>query len=92
MKEEKKVYNPEVTKEDKNILGDKSGNIHNDEGDDSILLNREKPVDFTGKNLDVPGRQLPSERTPKELKDEENQLYSFGTEDNENLESTEELE
>ena len=81
------TYNPEITKEDKTALGDKEGNLKTELSDDTLLKNREKKVDFTGKDLDVPGRN----RNPKEkLKDEENQLYSQGSDDNENLETTSE--
>ncbi|WP_047546426.1 hypothetical protein [Psychroserpens sp. Hel_I_66] len=87
-KKEKLDYNPEITKEDKKALGDKAGNLKTDLTDDELLKNREKPVDFTGKDLDVPGRDLPKNRTKLNLKDEENQLYSQGGESNEDLEQT----
>ncbi len=75
-KKEKKSYNPEITKKDKNLIGSKTENLRSDSGDDQLLENRKKPVDFEGKDLDVPGRTLPENRRKKELKDEENQLYS----------------
>nr|WP_321226365.1 hypothetical protein [uncultured Psychroserpens sp.] len=87
-KKEKLDYNPEITKEDKSVLGDKAGNLKTELSEDDILKNRERPVDFTGKNLDVPGRTLPKNRSNSELKDEENQLYSQGGESNESLEQT----
>lgn len=71
-----KLYNPNITKEDKKALGDNTGNLHSDGGDDDQLKERKRPVDFEGKDLDVPGRTLPEDRDKKELKDEENQLYS----------------
>lgn len=71
-----KLYNSNITKEDKKVLGDKTGNIHSDGGDDAQLKNRKKPVDFAGKDLDVPGRTLPEDRDKRDFKDEENQLYS----------------
>lgn len=80
------VYNSDVTKEDLEILGDKQKNLRTDGGEDTQLLNRERPVDFEGEDLDVPGRTLPEDRTKKKLKDEENQLYSQGGPDNDNLE------
>ena len=87
-KKEKLDYNPEITKEDKSVLGNKAGNLKTELSEDDILKNRERPVDFTGKNLDVPGRTLPKNRSNSELKDEENQLYSQGGESNESLEQT----
>jgi len=69
-------YNSKITKEDKELLGDKRGNLETDGGDDQQLRNRTKKVDFEGKDLDVPGRKLPEDRNRKQLKDEENQLYS----------------
>lgn len=86
MKTQNKKYNSEITKEDINILGDKEQHLRNDGGEDTYLKNRAKDVDFTGKDLDVPGRTLPKNKTEKAYKDEENQLYSLGSEDNENLE------
>lgn len=82
----KTPYNPNVTEEDLNTLGEKAENIHSaKQGDDKQLENREKPVDFTGKNLDVPGRISSNENT-KRLNDEENRLHSQGSGHNDHLE------
>lgn len=87
-KKEKLPYNPEITEKDKKKLGDAAQNLRNDTGDDLLLKNRKKKVDFTGKNLDVPGSQENKKKKKKTdaLKDEENELYSQGGEENENLE------
>ena len=69
-------YNPNISKEEKKELGEKIENLRSDGGDDEQLKHRQRPVDFEGKDLDVPGRTLPEDRDKKELKDEENQLYS----------------
>lgn len=89
MSKNKESYNPNITESDEQILGDRSGNLRSDAFDDESLKNREEPVDFAGEDLDIPGRELPSQKTKKTFKDEENQLYSLGTAHNENLESTE---
>lgn len=81
-----KAYNSEITKEDLNALGEKRKNIRTDQGDDQQLNKREKKVDFAGADLDVPGRNLPKNKTHKTVKDEENQLYSQGGSGNEDLE------
>jgi len=81
-------YNPEITEADKKVLGDKSGNLHTDSGDDELLKNRKKSIDFAGGDLDVPGRTLPKNKSEGKLKDEENQMYSQGGPGNEDLEST----
>ncbi|UZO80089.1 hypothetical protein NBT05_14175 [Aquimarina sp. ERC-38] len=86
--EDKLPYNPEITKEDINALGDRTGNLHNDQGQDQELLNRNEPVDFEGKELDVPGRTTPENRNTLNLKDEENQLYSQGGPGNDHLEQS----
>lgn len=87
---ETKNYNPKITEQDKNKLGERTVQQRTDQqGDDAQLSDREKPVDFTGKQLDVPGRTLPSERNTK-LKDEENQLYSQGGGHNDHLEDAKE--
>ncbi|MGJ8592978.1 MAG: hypothetical protein ACSHXF_10540 [Aquaticitalea sp.] len=79
------ILNPELDKETQHNL-DEDKNLRSDGGDDEQLKNRKRPVDFEGKDLDVPGRDLPENRSKKQLKDEENQLYSQGGPGNENLE------
>ena len=82
------TYDSDITKEDKDILGDKHNNLRTNGGDDTQLdeNHRSHPVDFEGKDLDIPGRTLPDDRSKKDLKDEENQLYSQGGPDNDALE------
>ena len=86
MKKDKTNYNSGITKEDLKTLGDKEGNLRNDLNEDEYLKERKKKVNFTGKDLDIPGRSLPKNKTKKVLKDEENEMYSLGSDDNENLE------
>lgn len=81
-----KQYNPDITEDDKQALRDKTENVRSDGGDDRLLKNREKNVDFAGKDLDVPGRKIPKTKLNSPLKDEENQLYSQGGDGNEDLE------
>lgn len=87
MSEDKKsnIINPEINKKTQHNLEDDQ-NLRSDGGDDEQLKHRKNPVDFEGKDLDVPGRALPENRTKKQLKDEENQLYSQGGPGNEDLE------
>ena len=82
----KQKYNSDVTKEDLQALGDKKNHLRTDGGDDKILQNREKPVDFEAKNLDVPGRKVPINKKGKTPKDEENKHYSLGSDHNADLE------
>jgi hypothetical protein len=82
----KEKYNSDITKDDLQALGEKTKNNRTDQGDDRMLQEREKDVDFSGEDLDVPGRNLPKNKTQKKLKDEENQLYSQGGSGNEDLE------
>ncbi len=82
----KKGYNADITKEDLNVLGEKVVHKRTDNGDDAMLRERKKEVDFSGSDLDVPGRNTTKNSTPKKLKDEENQLYSQGGSGNEDLE------
>lgn len=83
MKKEEK-YNSDITKDDKAVLTDKAENIRRDNGDDVVLRNRENDADFSGSDLDVPGRNI--KRDHRNIKDEENQLYGIGSDDNQNLE------
>ncbi len=81
------TYNSDVTSEDLKALGqDFENNIRQDGGDDVALTNRTEKVDFAGKDLDIPGRKQASKKTTNRIKDEENMLYSQGSESNENLE------
>lgn len=91
MKTEKKQkdgsYNAEITQEDLNALGAQTQNQRtSQQGDDKQLTQREKAVDFSGADLDVPGRTLPKDRAASSLKDEENQLHSQGSGHNDHLE------
>lgn len=88
MKTTEPKYNPNITKEDLQALGEKKRNLRSDEGDDEQLRDRNRKVDFEGKNLDVPSRTLPEDRSKEELKDEENQHYSIGGDNHQDLERT----
>ena len=81
----KNTYNSDITNDDLQALREKSEALRSDNNEDMMLRNREEKVDFTGKDLDIPGRQLKSNGRTK-LKDEENQLYSQGGDGNEDLE------
>ena len=86
MKDKEETYNSDVTKEDLQALRERTENTRSDGGDDKMLRDRTKDVDFAGKDLDVPGRTLPNAKTKSSINDEENQLYSQGGSGNENLE------
>ena len=77
------TYNSDVTKHDLEILA--QDHIHGDGGDDQQLRERARNIDFSGSKLDVPGRTK-DEKNTTDLKDEENKLYSQGSDSNENLE------
>ena len=74
----------DVTKDDLQALGDTE--LESDEGDDELLKKRVYPVDFSGEDLDIPGvdDDDASERVGSE--DEENNSYSLGGDDHEDLE------
>ncbi|MBF8150627.1 hypothetical protein ITJ86_12010 [Winogradskyella sp. F6397] len=79
-------YNSDITEEDKKNLGDKSGNLRQDNGDDEILKKRENEPDFAAKNLDIPGGRNARPITNDRHSDEENRHHSLGSDHNENLE------
>ncbi|WP_373517871.1 hypothetical protein [Pricia sp.] len=83
----KEEYNLEVTKEDIDALGKKSLSTYG--GDDRLLEKRKKDIDFSGKDLDIPGRGAINTANTKNLKDEENTLYGQGAESKEGLEAPE---
>ena len=73
----------DVTKDDLQALNAEENNL---EGDDEVLKGRAYPVDFSGKDLDVPGAQLDDAEEEVGDEDEENNLYSLGGENHEDLE------
>lgn len=73
----------DVTRDDLQALNSEE---HNFEGDDAVLEGRVYPVDFTGKDLDVPGTELDDARELEGNEDEENNIYSLGGENHEDLE------
>ena len=81
---EKGKYDSEITKDDIDTLGPKGLSMNTD--DDSLLKKRERKLDFTGKDLDVPGRGMGHNPPTKNPKDEENTLYGQGAESKNGLE------
>lgn len=73
----------DVTREDLKAL---NSNDYDAEGEDAVLLDRVYPVDFTGQDLDVPGADLDDAEELRGNEDEENNLYSLGGENHEDLE------
>ena len=74
----------ELTEEDMEALGPED--LSMDLGDDEQLKQRVDPVDFDGTELDIPGRSLDDDQESRGAEDEENNHYSLGSDDNDNLE------
>lgn len=75
----------DVTKEDLEALGPKDLSL--DMGDDEqALKHRTTPVDFSGKDLDIPGSELDDAGESIGAEDEENNSYSLGGDSKESLE------
>ncbi len=74
----------ELTEEDKEALGPRDLSL--DGGDDEQLQDRVDPVDFDGTELDIPGRNLDDDQEARGAEDEENNHYSLGSDDNDQLE------
>jgi len=55
-------------------------------GDDEVLTNRPWPVDFAAEDLDIPGSEEDDAREQIGAEDEENNPYSIGGENHEDLE------
>lgn len=74
----------DLTKEDYEALGPRDLSL--DGGDDEQLKHRTWPVDFAARDIDIPGSELDdrSERIGSE--DEENNSYSLGGDEKDNLE------
>lgn len=80
----------DVTDEDLEALGPKD--LSMDMGDDEQLKHRNRPVDFTGEDLDVPGTELDDDDEERGSEDEENNIYSLGGDEKNNLEEGQEHE
>lgn len=80
----------DVTDEDLEALGPKD--LSMDMGDDEQLKHRNRPVDFTGEDLDVPGTELDDDQEEKGSEDEENNIYSLGGDEKNNLDESQEHE
>ncbi|MBW2960739.1 hypothetical protein [Mesonia aestuariivivens] len=81
MKKQENKYNSEITNQEKEMLNQE--NIHRTGGDDEDLTNREKELDFTASDLDVPeSNPAKKNRGSIGLKDEENDFYSQGGNNN----------
>ncbi len=74
----------DLTAEDREALGPKDLSL--DMNDDEQLKHRTEPVDFTGRDLDIPGAELDDESEAVGSEDEENNSYSIGGDNHENLE------
>lgn len=74
----------DVTEEDLEALGPKD--LSMDMGDDEQLKHRNRPVDFSGKDLDIPGSELDDDKEEIGSEDEENNSYSMGGDNHEDLE------
>ncbi len=82
-----KFQESDVTKEDLKALQNDENAF---EGDDEVLQDRVYPVDFAGEDLDVPGSELDDEAERTGNEDEENNIYSLGGENHEDLEADKE--
>jgi hypothetical protein len=74
----------DVTKEDLEALGPRD--LSMDMGEDEALLkHRSHRVDFAGDDLDVPGAELDDDNEVIGKEDEENNSYSLGSDNHEDL-------
>jgi hypothetical protein len=74
----------DVTAEDLEALGPED--LSMDMGDDEQLKHRNRPVDFSAQDLDIPGSELDDENEAVGSEDEENNSYSLGGDNHEDLE------
>lgn len=73
----------DVTKGDLRALNSEENTF---KGDDEELEDRVYPVDFAGKDLDIPGADLDDNEEMNGAEDEENNSYSLGGDNHEDLE------
>lgn len=81
----KKLNNDaDLTDDDLKALGDE--NLNMDGGDDEQLRNRPFKTDFAGEDLDIPGSEDDDDMEDIGSEDEENNLYSIGGDNHDDLE------
>jgi hypothetical protein len=73
--------NADLTDEDLEALGPED--LSMDLGDDEDLKHRLHPLDFSAKDLDIPGSELDDDDEVVGSEDEENNSYSIDEDDNE---------
>ena len=73
-----------ITTEDIEALGPED--LSMDLGDDEQLKHRVTPVDFSGQDLDIPGAELDDAGENVGAEDEENNTYSLGGDNHNDLE------
>lgn len=66
-------YNPEVTKEDKQALNEKGRSMNKGQDKD---LDRDRKVDFTADNMDIPASNNAKPADQTDLVDEENRQFN----------------
>ena len=66
-------YNPNITNEDKQALNEKGRSMNKNQDKE---LDRQKDVDFTGKNLDIPGSNYDGTSKQKDIPDEANRQFN----------------
>jgi hypothetical protein len=74
----------DLTREDYEALGPRD--LSMDGGDDEQLKHRVWPVDFAARDIDVPGSELDDKSEMLGSEDEENNSYSLGGDEKDNLE------
>lgn len=68
-------YDPNINRDDKFALNDKGHSM--DRGQDRDLAERERPVDFAGEDLDIPGRnERDTTHKNSEIPDEDNHQFN----------------
>jgi hypothetical protein len=78
------ISEADLTKEDLEALGPRD--LSMDLGDDEQLKHREHGVHFSADDLDIPGAELDDENEMIGSEDEENNAYSLGGDNHEDLE------
>ncbi|HYF67035.1 MAG TPA: hypothetical protein VD884_02815, partial [Ohtaekwangia sp.] len=74
----------DLNKEDYEALGPRDLSL--DGGDDEQLKHRTWPVDFTARDIDIPGSELDDRNEAIGSEDEENNSYSLGGDEKDSLE------
>lgn len=79
-------FNPDITKEDKNVLNNQSKDEEHGEKENEYFKDRDEPIDYAGADLDIPKEDdrkvYPTRSMPQDIEKERKPKESANSNDN----------